>query len=350
MVAPNHGVVSPMQRRHPGELPAIWRTLDPLIRAAVREAIDVAMAATTTQLGYDAPTATHTATILFLSLAFHAKNTNSVTEAINTYLLPSLSPDECDDADTLARQWDAVLGPTHGAPSYNDVARIFAQAKVPTIPTWAQSTIVMEHWRVLCHLFLGRKMHPGIAQMENFLATTDSLKVTLGKQAKSSLSLGTAVIRVLQTEYNESFCQYLWGTGPVIWPDLAKLNRGLATGKFKPEQVSLPFPWRSSSHPPPSPTHQPRTNPAAAPTLAAPWPVPMQPTRQWTPGGGGRSQQPDPNLTSYQELKVGHIKFRPIIEWSATQPGGTIPLTDEGNPFFMTYHYKATCNSRFGGK
>ena len=82
------------------------------------------------QLGYEPPFATHATTLLIMSLAFHARNSNSFTAAVNPFLFPDMMPNQTDDAAALARQWDKVLGTDNSRTSFADSTRLFQHARL----------------------------------------------------------------------------------------------------------------------------------------------------------------------------------------------------------------------------
>ena len=52
---------------------------------------------------------THTVALLLLGLIFHTKDPEGVSEIVNIFMLPYLSPTAGSEAAMVARQWDAAL-------------------------------------------------------------------------------------------------------------------------------------------------------------------------------------------------------------------------------------------------
>ena len=49
-----------------------------------------------------------------------------------------------------------------------------------------------------------------------------------------------ALVRIIQTEFNESFRNVFTSHLPVRWPHLTLLIRTLTTGNFRPDTVTMP--------------------------------------------------------------------------------------------------------------
>ena len=147
-----------------------------------------------------------------------------------------------------------------------------------------------------------------------------------------------ALVRIIQTEFNESFRQVFTSHLPVRWPHLTPLIRTLTTGHFCPDTVTMPGGFHLNV-------------PTAPPSYRAAAPQNRAPAHQGGEEHTATSQVAVQNPNPLPHLQVGTgFRLRQSMEQSNVTTGSPVPQTADGRPFCLSYHLKGVCNSNCGGR
>ena len=77
-------------------------------------------------------------------------------------------------------------------------------------------------------------MHPGTYKVPGILGETTWVGARLRAQSHRQPTFPTALLRMIQTEFNESFCQALEHHQRVRWLEFDQLRSSLDTVNFRP--------------------------------------------------------------------------------------------------------------------
>ena len=139
-------------------------------------------------------------------------------------------------------------------------------------------------------------------------------------------------MRLIQTEYNESFFQDIERQHRVIWPYLKGLKRALANVNFRPETVTMPeslLPEQKEAHPQASPPVETQN--------AAHWDEQHQNYRK------AQAYELNPWPTPHLQVKPGLCLLREIYD--AADMGVEITETNKGHNFCLSYNLKVMDSS-----
>ena len=93
------------------------------------------------------------------------------------------------------------------------------QQHIPPIVGWEVSAKMLEQWLVLMAVLLRlQKRYPAVFKLATLLEAVDKVKSRLQAQAAVQQDMLAALVRLIQTEFNESFSQVFTSHLPVRWP------------------------------------------------------------------------------------------------------------------------------------
>ena len=112
--------------------------------------------------------------------------------------------------------------------------------RVDLVTSWEATEKKFEAWGVFYHVFLGdAAVHPATYEVCRLIEETAYIRARLQSQTQRQPTFSVALLRLLQTEFNESFHQALERRQRVRWPDFERLRRDFITGNFRPESINL---------------------------------------------------------------------------------------------------------------
>ena len=89
-----------------------------------------------------------------------------------------------------------------------------------------------------------QERHPAVFELATLLEAANEVNSRLRAQAGSQKDMLDALVRLIKTEFNESFRQVFTSHLPVRWHHLTPLIRTLTTGHFLPDTVTMPGGFR----------------------------------------------------------------------------------------------------------
>ena len=105
---------------------------------------------------------------------------------------------------------------------------------------WYEAASQLEAWAVICTMLLREvKSHPASFKMVTLIEDKASVGPCLWSQDCHNPAFPATILRLLQMEFNNSFCQALERRQRVRWPNFQQLRRSLTTGNFRPEIVAI---------------------------------------------------------------------------------------------------------------
>ena len=105
----------------------------------------------------------------------------------------------------VTRRWDTVLY-DNTLTSYSDTAALMNQQRIPPTVGWEAAAKMLEKWLVVTTVLLGpQDRHPAVFELATLLAAADEVKSCLLSQAAVQQDMPAALVRLIQTEYKESF-------------------------------------------------------------------------------------------------------------------------------------------------
>ena len=135
--------------------------------------------------------------------------------------------------------------------------------KVAPITGWDEASSQLEAWTVFCTVLLvDDGVQPITYDMFLLLEETSEVILRLKAQACQQPNFPVALLRLIQQEFNKSFCQALERQKRVRWLNFEILQRALATGNFWPDLVALPGGLALPERPLPPSTAPRRQSPA----------------------------------------------------------------------------------------
>ena len=89
---------------------------------------------------------------------------------------------------------------------YADAAAIMKQQRIPPTVGWAAAAKLLEQWVVVVTVLLGQQeRHPAVFELAKLLEAADEVNSRLRAQAGAQQDMPAALVRIIQTEFNESF-------------------------------------------------------------------------------------------------------------------------------------------------
>ena len=85
-----------------------------------------------------------------------------------------------------------------------------------------------------------QESHPSVFELATLLEAANEVNSRLCAQAEAQQNMPAALVRLIQTEFNESFRRVFTSYLPVRCPHLTPLIRTLTTGQFCPDTVTMP--------------------------------------------------------------------------------------------------------------
>ena len=96
--------------------------------------------------------------------------------------------------------------------SFADTTLLMGEQKVAPIAEWDEAESQIEAWAVFCTLFLGdNKVNPAAYKMLILMEDTSGVIPRMRAQSHPKTTIPTALFRLIQKEFNESFRQTLEG-------------------------------------------------------------------------------------------------------------------------------------------
>ena len=188
---------------------------------------------------------------------------------------------------------------------------------------------MLEQWLVVVTVLLGpQERHPTVFELTTLLAAAKEINSSLRAQAVVQQDMPAALVRIIQTDYNESFHQAFTSHLPVRWPHFNPLIRNLATLHFHLGTVAMPVGFQHSL-----PTSVAANRSAAPPhkTSTSPYQVGEAHTALLK----ATVQKPAP----LPHLHVGPgFRLQQSMEHAAKISGMPVPQTYNGRPFCLSYH------------
>ena len=144
---------------------------------------------------------------LILGLHFHIEEPYCVKKTVNIFMFPDLSLYACSEASMVTRRWDTYLD-ENTLTSYADAAALIKQQRIPPILGWEAAANMLEQWLVVVtFLFRTQDLHPTVFELATLLEAADEVNSRLQAQAGAQQDMPAALVRLIQTEFNESFRQ-----------------------------------------------------------------------------------------------------------------------------------------------
>ena len=183
----------------------------------------------------------HTLAVLLLELQFFAEYPDCVNDTANIFQFPDLCLSTGFESSMVSRRWDTALD-SNTATSYADAAALMKQHRIPPIVGWEAAAKMLEQWLVVVTVLLGpQDRHPAVFELATILAVVKEVKSRLRAQVAVQQDTPAALVRLIQTEFDESFRQVFTSHLPVLWTHFTPLIRTLATGHFHPGTVTIPW-------------------------------------------------------------------------------------------------------------
>ena len=178
--------------------------------------------------------------VLLLGLHFHTEYLDCVNDTVNIFMFPDLSLSAGSEASMVTWRWDTALD-ANTLTSYADAAALMKQQRIPPIVGWEAVEKMQKQWLVVVTVLLGpQERHPAVFELATLLEAANEVNSRLQAQAGSQQDMPAALVRLIQTEFNESFRQVFTSHLPVRWPHLTPLIRTLTTGHFHSDTVTMP--------------------------------------------------------------------------------------------------------------
>ena len=167
-----------------------------------------------------------------------------------------------------------------------------------------------------------QERHLALFELSTLLEAAYEVNSRLRAQARSQQDMLAALVRLIQTEFKESFRQVFTSHLPVRWPHRTPLIRSLMTGNFRPDMVTMP---EGLGH--------------NVPAALTPYRTTDRPHREPAQRGGddhtATSQVAVQNPNPLPHLQVGPgFRLRQSMEQATIATGTPVPQTADSRPFF----------------
>ena len=130
-----------------------------------------------------------------------------MNDTVNIFQLPDLSLSAGPKASMMTRRWDTALDASTFT-SYADAAALMKQQRILPIVGWEAASKMLEQWIIMVTVFLRpQKRDPEVFELTTLLEVADEVNSRLQDQAADQQDMPAALVRLIQTEFNESFRQ-----------------------------------------------------------------------------------------------------------------------------------------------
>ena len=239
----------------------------------------------------------------------------------------------------VTRIWDTTLD-ANKMTSYTDADAVTKQQRIPPMVGWEAAEKMLEHWFVVVTILLGPQERPPVVfEIAKLLESADEVNSRLLSQASVQQDMLEALVRLIQTDFNESLRHIFTSHLPVRWPHFTPLIRTLTTGQFHLDTINMPGGFRHN-----------------LPTVTKPHQNTAPTYKTSTAQRGGEQytttlQVAVQNPTPLPHLQVGPgFRLLKSMEHAEKTTGALVPQTNDGRPFCLSYHPKGVCNSNCGGR
>ena len=222
--------------------------------------------------------------------------------------------------------------------SYADTAALMKQQRIPPIVGWEEAAKMLEQWLVIVTVLLGpQERHPTVFELATLLEAADEVNSRLRAQEAVQQYMPAALVQLIQTGFDNIFRQVFTSHLPVRWPHFNPLIRTLTTGHFHLDTITMPEGFRHN-----------------LPTAVTPHLTTYPPHKTSAAQRGGEpytatSQVGVHNPAPLPHLQVGPgFRLRQSMEQAANATGASVPQTDDGRPFCLSYHLKGVSKSNGG--
>ena len=141
-------------------------------------------------------------------------------------------------------RWDTALD-ANTLTSYADAAALTKQQLILPIVGWEAEEKMLEKWLLVVTVLLGpQERHPEVFELATLLEAANEVNSRLRAQAGAQQDMPAVLVRLIQTEFNESFRQVFTSHLPVRWLHLTPLIRTLTTGHFRLDTITMPGRFR----------------------------------------------------------------------------------------------------------
>ena len=158
---------------------------------------------------------------------------------VNIFQFPYLYLSAGSKASMVTQRWDIALD-ANTITSYMVAAVLMKKEYIPPIVGWEAAAKMLKLCLVIVTFLLGPKeCHPAVFELAALLEAAEEVNSRLQAKAAVQKDMPAALIRLIQTDFNESFCQVFTSHLPVRWPHFTPLIRTLTTGHFHPDTVTI---------------------------------------------------------------------------------------------------------------
>ena len=123
-------------------------------------------------------------------------------------MFPDLSLSTGSEASVVTRRWDKALD-ANTLTSYGDASELMKQQRIPPIVGWEAAAKILKQWLVVVTVLLGpQERHQAVFELATLLEAADEVKSCIRAQAGAQQDIPPALVRLIQTEFKESFRQF----------------------------------------------------------------------------------------------------------------------------------------------
>ena len=189
----------------PEDLPNIWKTLAPLKKEKAIPAFEIACRESARALRCKALRVTHAVAVLLLGLHLYTEDPDCVNDTVNIFQFPDLSLSAGSEASMVTWRWDTALD-ANTLTSYADAAVLMKHQHIPPIVGWELATNILEQWLVVVTVLIGpQERHLEVFELATLLEAANEVNSRLRSQVAAQQDMPAALVRLIQTEFNESF-------------------------------------------------------------------------------------------------------------------------------------------------
>ena len=93
--------------------------------------------------------------------------------------------------------------------------------RIPPIVGWEAAAKMLEQWLVVVTVLLGpQERHPALFELSTLLKASNEVNSRLHAQAGAQQDMPSALVRLIQTEFNKSYRKVFTSHLQVRWPHL----------------------------------------------------------------------------------------------------------------------------------
>ena len=330
-------------------LPAIWWEAAKAKKADFRSVLAVMLNDRAVALKLPAPFASHRVANKVHEQAFAPTNDEDLADGFSPWDFPMLTPADHALLIEQTREWSEHVAGNNN-PTIAETRAALRTAKILPIRRYTELFANLAHFEIFMDVCLG-PAHTIVADLRYVREYLQDDQLRLERALTADPKLGSQIVTMVRLQVAGFLRTACHSAGHLIIPNLRGMADDLRFGTWVPPRLPhsllnllAPQQQQQQRYQPPMYQHQQHQR----------W-QPQQQTYAQPQAQQGYAQNQFQNAPRAQNTNF-HTAWRffpalkPIVDGAKFVQGGTVPHTDEGIPFCLTFQFKGDCRANCTGR